>query len=102
MDRVAGAVLGLRSDVRLRRLGWFVATAALIAGIGVAVDSVLRHHPGTAASLLRFYWFRLSDVMLPVGIALWGLSGLSRLHNRAALGQSADWRCGPINRLARG
>ena len=81
-----GLFWGLRSDGRLRRLGWFVATAALIAGIGVAVDSVLRHHPGTAASLLRFYWFRLSDVMLPVGVALWGMSGLSRLHNQGRHG----------------
>lgn len=71
----------MRGDARLRRLGWLVAAAALIAGIGVVMDTLLKHHPGTVAGVLRFYWFRLSDVMLPTGMALWSLAWLSGLRN---------------------
>jgi hypothetical protein len=53
-----------------RRLFAFVLGAMAIAGVGLAISVLWRHDPYPAARLLRFYWFRLADVMLPVGAAL--------------------------------
>ncbi|MCA9162963.1 MAG: hypothetical protein KDA62_08280 [Planctomycetales bacterium] len=55
---------------RQRRLALFVAGALLIAVCGVAIDSLTANRPDLAASLLRFYWFRLSDFAVPLGTAL--------------------------------
>jgi hypothetical protein len=49
-------------------LGWL---------IGVALDS----HPEVAARLLRYYWFRLADVMLPIGVAMLGVSSMVQLYH---------------------
>ncbi|HEX5443368.1 MAG TPA: DUF6798 domain-containing protein [Pirellulales bacterium] len=52
---------------RLRRL--VVATLAIsLAGLMIAVATAER--PEWAAAFLRYYWFRLGDVMPPLGIAL--------------------------------
>ncbi|MCA9174771.1 MAG: hypothetical protein KDB14_09840 [Planctomycetales bacterium] len=56
-----------------RRLQCFVAGSAAICAIGAAIDlSLSTTHPLRAASLLRFYWYRLADVMIPLGV-LFGL-----------------------------
>ena len=52
------------------RLQRFVAGAVLLGIVGVGIDQSLLSHPDIAAKLLRYYWFRLSDVMLPIGTAL--------------------------------
>ncbi len=52
------------SQQRLMRL---VFGAVAIACGGLLLELVTIRHPDWAASLLRFYWFRLSDVMLPLG-----------------------------------
>jgi hypothetical protein len=57
-------------DLRCRRLSGFIAAAVLIALIGIMIDVALPHQPTLAASLLRFYWFRLVDVALPLGVSL--------------------------------
>jgi len=52
-----------------RRLRAFVngSLVILVAGLGLALlESV---SPAWAAGWLRFYWFRLADVMLPLGVA---------------------------------
>jgi hypothetical protein len=58
-----------------RRLEAFVAGALLIAGAGATIGLVLHDHPAAAAPLLRFYWFRLADVAVPLGVAL-GLAAM--------------------------
>jgi hypothetical protein len=58
-----------------RPLRGFVAGAVLIAVLGIIIDQSLLHHLDIAASLLKYYWYRLSDVFLPLGIAI-ALAGL--------------------------
>jgi hypothetical protein len=57
----------------------FVAGSMAIALTGIAIDQLLRQHSDLAASLLRFYWFRLSDVMLPLAAAFLLVLGVQRL-----------------------
>ncbi|MGD9126506.1 MAG: hypothetical protein PVH19_03925 [Planctomycetia bacterium] len=60
------------STARLRLLHGFVAGSVLIAIVGVVIGIIAQNYPSLAASLLRFYWFRLSDIMIPVGVAIGG------------------------------
>jgi hypothetical protein len=53
-----------------RRLRWFVVGSLLIAICGMAISLSTRDDPALAAKLLRYYWMRLSDVALPIGVAL--------------------------------
>ena len=64
----------------LRRL--VVASLAIsLAGMAIAVTTV--DQPELAAALLRYYWFRLADVMPPIGIALMaGAYGASLVRGR--------------------
>jgi hypothetical protein len=74
-QRIDGVrVAGWRPDCLLRIIG-VAAFAWLVAVIGLAFDWVLADRPLLAASLLRFYWFRLADVALPLTVAL-GTSAL--------------------------
>ncbi len=59
-----------------RPLRGFVGAAVLLAAIGIVIDQSLLYHLDLAAALLKYYWFRLSDVMLPVGAAC-ALAGLA-------------------------
>ena len=57
-------------DARLGRLRAFVATSVGLAAIGMLIGMWAPVEPDLAASLLRYYWFRLSDVMVPLGAVL--------------------------------
>ncbi|MEO8269093.1 MAG: DUF6798 domain-containing protein, partial [Aureliella sp.] len=53
---------------RLLRVGWLAVIFALI---GLAVDGVLSQaRPDIAARLLRYYWFRWSDIVVPLASSL--------------------------------
>jgi hypothetical protein len=52
---------------RLRR---FVLGTVIIAIVGIVIDQVTLNYPQTAATLLRYYWYRLADVMVPLGLAM--------------------------------
>jgi len=62
----------MRPGFELRRAHAFVAAALAIALVGALVNLLQFVDPGWAASLLRFYWFRLADVAVPLGVALGG------------------------------
>ena len=53
-----------------RRLRGFTAMAVVIALIGVAISLLSFHNRALAAGWMRFYWFRLVDVAIPLGLAL--------------------------------
>jgi hypothetical protein len=53
-----------------RRLRAFVTGAIAIALVGVAIEPLIWIDYGLAADLLRYYWFRLTDFALPLGVAL--------------------------------
>ena len=56
--------------------GWrmhaFVAGAVRISVAGIVVAYATSGRPDWAASLLRYYWFRLADVAVPIGVAIGG------------------------------
>lgn len=72
-----------------RRVGRVVGGAIAICLVGVLIDQSNLYAPQRAAAWLRFYWFRLSDALVPLGIAL----GLGELWQRLRVRQSplADW-----------
>lgn len=67
----------------------FVGGAVLIALIGILIDQSLLYRLDLAASLLKYYWYRLTDVFLPVGVAL-GIATLVH-HWWHARPQAARW-----------
>jgi hypothetical protein len=56
--------------INVRRLRAFVTGAVAITMIGVAIHVLIFIDRTLAADLLRYYWFRLTDVALPLGVAL--------------------------------
>jgi hypothetical protein len=63
--------VGPRSPENNRVQAFVVGTLVLsLIGAGIAV--MFSSNPARAAGLLRFYWFRLSDVAVPLGIAVAG------------------------------
>lgn len=51
--------------------------AVFLSAIGFAIEVAFWNHPATAASLLRFYWFRLSDVAVPLAVSFQAMSLLA-------------------------
>jgi hypothetical protein len=60
-----------------------ILAALLISLAGVAISLVERFAPNATYSLLRFYWFRLADVLVPFGLAT---AAAAVLMNDAAIG----------------
>jgi len=62
-----------------RRLKAFVLGTLLLSLAGLAIAGVTVNRLDVAAGLLRFYWFRLSDFGVPLGLALGAVSTLAWL-----------------------
>jgi hypothetical protein len=64
----------LNNDVNssLKRFRAFVTGSIAIALAGVAINLLVLFNRDLAAGLLRYYWFRLSDVAVPMGVAMLG------------------------------
>jgi len=87
MGRFLGLVGGFLLLARIvareggaRRLRAFVIGSLAIVLIGVVLGLVGVFDPGTAAGLLRYYWFRLADAAVPLGVALFAASWINRLR----------------------
>jgi hypothetical protein len=52
-----------------RRLRRVVNASLIVVAIGIGISAVGLYREDLAAGLLRFYWFRLADVLLPLGVA---------------------------------
>jgi hypothetical protein len=65
-------------DASWNRLRAFVAAAVGIAAVGFLLSLLIWWQPDLAANLLRYYWFRLSDAMVPLGVALFAAAILLR------------------------
>ena len=63
-----GIAWWLRSCASYRKLAAFVVGSLIIAAIGGVIDFSVSNQE-TAAKLLRYYWFRLADVTVPLGVA---------------------------------
>ncbi|MBS0210569.1 MAG: hypothetical protein JSS27_16620 [Planctomycetes bacterium] len=74
-----------------RVLRRFVFGALLIAVIGGLISLIAPSHPAQAANMLRYYWFRLADVAIPVGVSITAVSWLARGRRIAALRSRTQW-----------
>jgi hypothetical protein len=82
--------LAIRGNGAPRRLRGFIVGALAISLAGAALSELVKDHPALAARVLRFYWFRLSDVAVPMGVALFGCLLIGRwLASRLVLGRLA-------------
>ncbi len=73
---------------RTGRLQGFVTGALVIALAGLAINAMAAFDPVRAAGLLRFYWFRLSDVAVLLGVSLLGTWWIAeQLRLRPAIGK---------------
>ena len=61
-------------NTALRCLRSFVTGSLAITLAGLLLALITANFPEAAAAILRYYWFRLSDVMVPLGIALHAVS----------------------------
>jgi len=75
--RFAGLFVGLLvayalvpAAARQWRVRAFIFGSLLIAGAGAIIEAATWGRPEVAAPLLRFYWYRLSDIIVPLGVAL--------------------------------
>ena len=90
----------------------FVAGAVAIALAGAAIHLLIPLDPGLAAGLLRYYWFRLIDVALPLGVALEGAAlivgalaekkGTDPICAKHPPGRSGKWGPSPFFRPTAG
>lgn len=60
-----------------RRVAAFTAGALAVSGTGLAVSLLEAVAPTLAHRLLRFYWFRLADGVLPAGLAIAAVAALT-------------------------
>jgi hypothetical protein len=59
-----------RGSTKLAALRRFVLGTVMIAIVGMVIDQTTLEYPQVGAALLRFYWYRLADVMVPLGLAM--------------------------------
>ncbi len=59
---------------RLAFLRALVAAAVFITVLGTVINISVLFNPTRVVDLLRYYWFRLTDVVLPLGVALEGVA----------------------------
>ena len=71
------------------RLYCFAAAAIAIAGIGILIDQATMYHEQLSAKLMRYYWFRLSDVMVPLSVALLLAQAITKLKSSRPV--AAQW-----------
>ena len=76
--------MSARQQECLSGLRAFVTGAVVITLIGVAIQPLIYVDRALAADLLRYYWFRLTDVALPLGVALEGTALMAGLLAVAA------------------
>jgi hypothetical protein len=64
-------------DSALRTVTWYAWGAVALSAVGFAIEVAFWNLPATAASLLRFYWFRLSDIAVPMAVAFQSVSWIA-------------------------
>lgn len=73
----AGAPTSLlrAKDLRgLSRIGRFAWGAVVLAAVGLLIELALWNDPVAAARLLRYYWFRMTDVAVPLAVSLYAVA----------------------------
>jgi hypothetical protein len=80
-DSVKSSDIHCSDDVEYHVLV-FVVGAGLIAVSGLLIGTMVSNSPDFAAKLLRYYWFRLSDAVIPLGMAIVVVRTLSDENRR--------------------
>ena len=75
----------VKRETGQRPLQRFVGGAVMIMAVGTVIDLASVWLPTLSAALLRFYWFRLSDVMLPIGVTFASLAVACQLEKHRAV-----------------
>jgi hypothetical protein len=69
-----------------RRFRWFIGAAISISTLGFILALLAAVAPDCAAYALRLYWYRLTDVLVPCGVAIVGMQFVLNLFiNRRIL-----------------
>lgn len=71
------------ATAELQRLRAFVAASIAIAAAGFLLSIFAWWQPAWAAGRLRFYWFRLADVMVPLSVALFSIAILAEWRRQS-------------------
>jgi hypothetical protein len=79
----ANSTNGAWRPERLLRVCSFAAFGWLANVAGLAMEWLLTDRPLLAASVLRYYWFRLADVVLPMAVAIGAAAMLSESRRGA-------------------
>jgi hypothetical protein len=61
-------------DLAQRRLRLVISISILTALTGICLAKLTRWDAGLTAAVLRYYWFRMGDALLPAGVSLVGLA----------------------------
>ena len=65
-----------------KRIGLFVSATIIMSLIGAAISLLWKNNPEQAAGLLRYYWYRLYDFALPMGVSLLAIGLMAELFLR--------------------
>jgi len=68
-----------------RRLRGFIVAALILALVGTGFGLLAIYRPAVAATWMRFYWFRLADVAVPLGLAIFAVRWFLQRKMRIAL-----------------
>ena len=88
----------LRGDPAVRRVGKLVWGSAALLLTGIAINLWGEWSPQAAARAARFYWFRTSDWILPVGLSVLA----SRAGSLGSLRSRDGWRLAGVGLVAFG
>ncbi|MDR1925038.1 MAG: hypothetical protein LBQ66_11765 [Planctomycetaceae bacterium] len=62
-----------------KRFDFFVSGTIIISLVGFLLAYIFKNNENLSATLLRFYWFRMSDVAVPMGVAIGSMHRLLRM-----------------------
>lgn len=54
-------------DMRLQRLNRFVLGCVLLAAAGAIIELITHRNPFICSNWMRYYWYRMTDSMVPIG-----------------------------------
>ncbi len=78
----------LRGDREFAPIKWFAIGSMLIAAMGFLVGALPVVAPEIAAGLLRFYWFRMTDAVVPLALGL----AWARVPRDVQIDSGSSWR----------
>lgn len=84
-----GLVLGLVHNTATRKIAAFGAAAVAIALVGAVLSMAVAIAPDVTsdpmAAVLRFYWFRLADIVVPLAVTLLAAARIEEAYVRNAV-----------------